>query len=202
MALRWFSGGRYCAKSIAVWSACSARLGQPVPGANFLALSMLGRHIWMMLVFYRYTFSRWSPGDPTSPYWINMGAMAIDARGVAAHPTRPTHRSCCGAVVPEGSRCSTGPQEPGGSRMLLLLALWRRVYWRFPLRYDPLYWGAVFPLGMYAASNGAHDRAAMESDSSMPFRAFSRDRGGGLRRAAFRAGFGVRCRAVGTRCRR
>jgi tellurite resistance protein TehA-like permease len=23
------------------------------------------------------------------------------------------------------------------------------VYRRFPLRYDPLYWGAVFPLGMY-----------------------------------------------------
>jgi tellurite resistance protein TehA-like permease len=23
------------------------------------------------------------------------------------------------------------------------------LYRRFPLRYDPLYWGAVFPLGMY-----------------------------------------------------
>lgn len=23
---------------------------------------------------------------------------------------------------------------------------------RFPLRYDPLYWGAVFPLGMYSAA--------------------------------------------------
>ena len=36
--------------------------------------------------------------------------------------------------------------------MLLILALWRHLYKRFPLRYDPLYWGAVFPLGMYAAS--------------------------------------------------
>jgi tellurite resistance protein TehA-like permease len=36
--------------------------------------------------------------------------------------------------------------------MLLLLAIWRHVYRRFPLKYDPLYWGAVFPLGMYAAS--------------------------------------------------
>jgi tellurite resistance protein TehA-like permease len=35
--------------------------------------------------------------------------------------------------------------------MLLVLAIWRHVYRRFPLRYDPLYWGAVFPLGMYAA---------------------------------------------------
>ena len=36
--------------------------------------------------------------------------------------------------------------------MLLILGLWRYVYRRFPLKYDPLYWGAVFPLGMYAAS--------------------------------------------------
>jgi tellurite resistance protein TehA-like permease len=33
-----------------------------------------------------------------------------------------------------------------------VLALWRHVYRRFPMKYDPLYWGAVFPLGMYAAS--------------------------------------------------
>jgi len=36
--------------------------------------------------------------------------------------------------------------------MLVVLALWRYVYRRFPLRFDPLYWAAVFPLGMYAAS--------------------------------------------------
>jgi tellurite resistance protein TehA-like permease len=35
--------------------------------------------------------------------------------------------------------------------MLLILGAWRHLYRRFPLRYDPLYWGAVFPLGMYTA---------------------------------------------------
>jgi tellurite resistance protein TehA-like permease len=34
---------------------------------------------------------------------------------------------------------------------LAVLAMWRYVYQRFPLKYDPLYWGAVFPLGMYTA---------------------------------------------------
>jgi tellurite resistance protein TehA-like permease len=34
--------------------------------------------------------------------------------------------------------------------MLVILGIWRHVFRRFPLRYDPLYWGAVFPLGMYA----------------------------------------------------
>src|SRR3546814_11541912 len=35
--------------------------------------------------------------------------------------------------------------------MLLVLAIWRHVVRRFPFSYDPMYWGAVFPLGMYAA---------------------------------------------------
>ena len=33
--------------------------------------------------------------------------------------------------------------------MLVILGVWRHVYKRFPLRYDPQYWGVVFPLGMY-----------------------------------------------------
>lgn len=35
--------------------------------------------------------------------------------------------------------------------MLVILGVWRHGIRRFPLRYDPLYWGAVFPLGMYTA---------------------------------------------------
>jgi tellurite resistance protein TehA-like permease len=33
--------------------------------------------------------------------------------------------------------------------MLVILGAWRHVYKRFALTYDPLYWGGVFPLGMY-----------------------------------------------------
>ena len=36
--------------------------------------------------------------------------------------------------------------------MLVILGVWRHVYAGLPLRYDPLYWGAVFPLGMYSAA--------------------------------------------------
>ncbi|MEO6227150.1 MAG: C4-dicarboxylate ABC transporter, partial [Thermomonas sp.] len=43
--------------------------------------------------------------------------------------------------------------------MLLVLGIWRHFYRHFPLRYDPLYWGAVFPLGMYAAATHAMLRA-------------------------------------------
>ena len=33
--------------------------------------------------------------------------------------------------------------------LLFILGFWRHVYKRFPIRYDPQYWGMVFPLGMY-----------------------------------------------------
>ncbi len=49
---------------------------------NFVVLSMWlwggMLYIWIIsLIFYRYTFFVFSPGDLSPPYWINMGAMAI-----------------------------------------------------------------------------------------------------------------------------
>ena len=35
------------------------------------------------------------------------------------------------------------------TKTIAILAAWRYIYRRQPLTYDPLYWGAVFPLGMY-----------------------------------------------------
>jgi tellurite resistance protein TehA-like permease len=33
--------------------------------------------------------------------------------------------------------------------LLVILGIWRHVVRRYPLAYDPQYWGLVFPLGMY-----------------------------------------------------
>jgi tellurite resistance protein TehA-like permease len=79
---------------------------------NFFALSMWlwggMLYIWIIsLIFYRYTFFTFSPGDLTPPYWINMGAMAIStlagARLVQNAPDAPFLASL--PAVPERFHC-------------------------------------------------------------------------------------------------
>ncbi|KAA0911223.1 tellurite resistance/C4-dicarboxylate transporter family protein [Pusillimonas sp. ANT_WB101] len=147
-------------QSISVSSALLATtLGQPFRlELNFLALSMWlwggMLYIWTMaLIFYRYTFFRLSAGDLTPPYWINMGAMAISTLAgsllIGNAPDAPYLQS----VLPflKGFTIFYWASGTWWIPMLLILGIWRYGYRRFPFEYDPLYWGAVFPLGMYAA---------------------------------------------------
>lgn len=147
-------------QSIAVLTALIApHIGQPYRlELNFFALSMWlwggMLYIWMMsLIFYRYTFFLFSPGDLSPPYWINMGAMAIStlagAQLIINSPDAPFLLSLLPFL--KGFTVFYWATGTWWIPMLLILALWRHVYKRFPLKYDPLYWGAIFPLGMYAA---------------------------------------------------
>ena len=133
---------------------------------NFFALSMWlwggMLYIWMIsLIFYRYTFFNFSPGDLAPPYWINMGAMAISTLAgsllIINSPDAPFLHSLLPFL--KGFTVFYWATGTWWIPMLIVLAGWRYVYKRFPLRYDPLYWGAVFPLGMYAACTHQMARA-------------------------------------------
>lgn len=148
-------------QSIAVSSALLAAVSaQPYRlELNFLALSMWlwggMLYIWMMsLIFYRYTYFRLAPDDLTPPYWINMGAMAISTLAGSLLVANSADAPYLISLLPflKGFTIFYWATGTWWIPMLLILGVWRYVYRRFPLRYDPLYWGAVFPLGMYAAS--------------------------------------------------
>ncbi len=159
-------------QSIAVLAGLlAAHVPQPIRvEMNFAALSMwlFGGmlYIWMIsLIFYRYTFFRFSPADLSPPYWINMGAMAIStlagATLIGNTPDAPFLRSLLPFL--KGFTVFYWATGTWWIPMLIVLALWRHVYRGFPLTYDPLYWGAVFPLGMYTVSTFEMARA-MELD--------------------------------------
>jgi tellurite resistance protein TehA-like permease len=148
-------------QSIAVLSALlAAHIDQPCKlEMNFFALSMWlwggMPYIWMMsLIFYRYTFFPFRPDDLSPPYWINMGAMAISTLAGSLLIVNATEAPFLLSLHPflKGFTIFYWATGTWWIPMLLVLGVWRYLYKRFPLRYDPLYWGAVFPLGMYAAS--------------------------------------------------
>jgi tellurite resistance protein TehA-like permease len=118
--------------------------------AMWLGGSML--YIWIIsLIFYRYTFFTLSPNDLAPPYWINMGAAAIATLAGTVLIGASEHSPVLVQILPfiRGFTLFWWATATWWIPMLVILGIWRHVYKRFPLRYDPLYWGAVFPLGMY-----------------------------------------------------
>jgi tellurite resistance protein TehA-like permease len=116
----------------------------------WLAGGML--YIWLIsLIFYRYTFFKFAPSDLMPPYWINMGAMAISTLAgtllLANSAASPLLRSLEPFTL--GLTILFWATATWWIPMLVILGFWRHAYKRFPFTYSPLYWGAVFPLGMY-----------------------------------------------------
>jgi tellurite resistance protein TehA-like permease len=144
-------------QSIAVLGAQLAEgFGARAPAVLLFCLAMwLGAgmlYIWIIsLIFYRYTFFTLSPSDLAPPYWINMGAVAISTLAgsllIRAAPLSPLLTELLPFL--KGLTLLFWATATWWIPMLLTLGVWRHVARRFPLRYDPLYWGAVFPLGMY-----------------------------------------------------
>jgi tellurite resistance protein TehA-like permease len=145
------------AQSVSVLgSQLAAGFGTAAPVVLFFSLAMwLGGgmlYIWIIsLIFYRYTFFTMEPSDLAPPYWINMGSVAISTLAGAMLVTGAPSSALIRELLPfvKGLTLMFWATATWWIPMLVILGAWRHVYRRFPLRYDPLYWGAVFPLGMY-----------------------------------------------------
>jgi tellurite resistance protein TehA-like permease len=109
-------------------------------------------YIWMIsLIFYRYTFFPLQPLDLKAHYWINMGAMAVSALAGAMLMRFSAGVALLRDLAPfvKGFTLFYWATATWWFPMLIVLAIWRHACKKLPLAYDPLYWGMVFPLGMY-----------------------------------------------------
>ena len=111
-------------------------------------------YLWIIgLIFYRYMFYSFSPKEAMPPYWINMGAVAISALAgtlLAGQITNSQFHFIFPFII--GFTLFYWSTATWWIPMLFILGFWRHFIHRVPLAYDPLYWGLVFPFGMYSVS--------------------------------------------------
>ncbi|MCG3160791.1 MAG: hypothetical protein JMDDDDMK_01866 [Acidobacteria bacterium] len=122
-----------------------------------LSMYLIGCMLYLSiitLIFYRLTFVRLTSAELTPPYWINMGAVAITTLAGATLILSAPHWVFLREILPflMGFTLLFWAAGTWWIPLLLILGVWRHIYKRFPLTYDPQYWGMVFPLGMYTAS--------------------------------------------------
>jgi tellurite resistance protein TehA-like permease len=106
------------------------------------------------LVFYRLTFMQLEPASFTPPYWVSMGATAIATQAGATLILHAEESQLLVELIPflKGFTLFFWAAGTWWIPLLIALGIWTHWLRRVPIVYTPLFWGAVFPLGMYTAS--------------------------------------------------
>lgn len=122
-----------------------------------LGMYLLGCMLYVLviaLIFYRLVFLPMAPAALTPLYWINMGALAITTLAGATLILKSGEWRFLEELGPflKGFTLLFWVTGTWWIPLLVSLGVWRHLWRRVPLTYDPQYWGLVFPLGMYTAS--------------------------------------------------
>jgi tellurite resistance protein TehA-like permease len=122
----------------------------------FISVSMylLGCMLYLniiTLIFYRFTFIELKYSALTPPYWINMGAVAISTLSGSNLLLYSRDWPFLVEIAPfiRGFTLFFWVAGTWWIPLLFLLTIWRHLVHRYPLNYDPQFWGMAFPLSMY-----------------------------------------------------
>ena len=119
-------------------------------------LFLLGGFFYMVvivLIFYRLFFLSMSPEAFAPTYWINMGAVAISTLAGATLILNSSEVQFFEHLLSFtiGVSLFFWSAATWWLPLLFVLQTWRWVIRRVGIRYEPGFWGMVFPLGMYTA---------------------------------------------------
>lgn len=122
-----------------------------------LCMFLLGCMLYLniiTLIFYRFTFLKLKLSDLTPPYWINMGAVAITTLAGSTLILHAQELPFLIELTPflKGFTLFFWITGTWWIPLLFILMIWRHIYHRYPLNYDPQLWGMAFPLAMYTTS--------------------------------------------------
>ncbi len=107
--------------------------------------------IFVTLFAYRIFFLEVTAADLNPLWWVIMGAAAISANAGSMLILTPTPVPFLEQMHPfiDGTTLILWAWGTWWIPLLVIVGVWRHVVWREPLRYAPMYWSLVFPLGMY-----------------------------------------------------
>lgn len=129
-----------------------------------LCMFLLGSMLYLAtitLILQRLVFFPMTAKDFNPAYWINMGAAAITTLSGSSLALAAPSWTFLQQIMPFllGFSLLFWTAASWWIPLLIVLGIWRHGLKRLPLRYGPLYWDMVFPLGMYATCTQQFARA-------------------------------------------
>lgn len=125
-------------------------------------LGLMFYGIFITLFCYRIFFLRLRPNDISPLLWVTMGAAAISANAGTSLLMEDSHLSFLAMQRPFiiGVSMMIWGWATWWIPMLMLFSFWKHVVNRLPLKYEPIWWSLVFPLGMYSVASARLGLAA------------------------------------------